>query len=44
MEWIPVIVFAALIVWVGYSALNNADMPLDEEEVRKSEGKDRAAD
>lgn len=42
MEWIPVIVFAAIIVWVGYSALNTADMPLDEEEVRES--KDRAAD
>lgn len=42
MQWIPVIVFAAIIIWVGYSALNTAEMPLDEEEVEET--KDRAAD
>ncbi len=37
MEWIPVILFVAVAVWFGYSALNNAegDMPLDDDEVEE---------
>ncbi len=38
VEWIPVILFGAVAVWFGYSALNNAegDMPLDDDEVEKT--------
>ena len=35
MEWIPVVLFAAVVIWFGYSALRNAEMPLEEEEVRQ---------
>jgi len=39
MEWIPIVLFAAVVVWFGYSALTNVDedeLPLDEEEVEEN--------